>query len=133
MTTSIFVNLPVASLERSQAFFRALGFEFDSRYTGDDAACLVLGEAIYAMLLTRERFAGFTPNPVCDARLATEMLVCLSCESRAQVDERVRLAVQNGGNTYNEAQDHVFMYGHGFQDPDGHIWELIWLDPAQAS
>ena len=132
MSTSIFVNLPVANLEHSQAFFRALGFDFDTRYTGDDAACLVLGESIYAMLLTRERFADFTPNPVCDARKATEMLVCLSCESRAQVDERVRLAVANGGNTYNEAQDHGFMYGHGFQDPDGHIWELIWLDPAQG-
>ena len=132
MSRKIFVNLPVKDLKKSMAFFDRLGFSFNRRFTDDTAACMVVSEDIYAMLLTHEKFRGFTPKPICDASQSTEVLVCLSCESRAEVDDLVRRAVAAGGSTYSSAQDHGFMYAHGFQDPDGHIWELVWMDPAAA-
>ena len=85
---------------------------------------------IFVMLLTEEKFKTFTPKDICDATKSTEVLVCLSCESRVEVDEIVRKAVAAGGTTYNDPQDHGFMYGHGFQDLDGHIWELIFMEPT---
>ena len=133
MPDKIFVNLPVADLDRAMGFFRKLGFAFNERFTDATAACMVVSDSIYVMLLTTEKFAGFTPKPVCDAHSATEVLVCLSCASREEVDRLVRDAVAAGGSTYNEPQDHGFMYGHGFQDPDGHIWELVHMDPAAAA
>lgn len=126
----IFVNLPVADLDRSKRFFEALGYHFNQQFTDPTTACLVFSEDIFAMLMTHEKFRGFSPNPICDPTKSTEMLICLSAESRAEVDEIVRKAVAAGGSTYNEPQDHGFMYGHGFQDPDGHVWELCWMDPA---
>lgn len=129
---SIFVNLPVKNLGHSMAFFRQLGFKFNAQFTDDAAACMVASENIYVMLLTHEKFRGFTPKPISDAMQSTEMSVRLSCESRAKVDEQVRKAVAAGGTTYNEPQDQGFMYGHGFQDLDGHIWELMWVDPQAA-
>ena len=130
MATRIFVNLPVKSLEKSVRFFTALGYTFDPRFTDESATCMIVAEDIFVMLLTEPKFQAFTPKPICDATKATEVLVCLSCESRAQVDELVRRAVAAGGTTYNQPQDHGFMYGHGFQDLDGHIWELMYMDPA---
>ena len=132
MSTQIFVNLPVRDLAASQRFFIALGYHFNPQFTDDTAACLVISEHIYAMLLTHEKFAGFTPRPICDAKKSTEVLLALSCDSREEVDERVRKAVAAGGSIYNEPQDHGFMYGHGYADPDGHIWEVFWMDPAAA-
>ena len=129
MARKIFVNLPVQDLKISMNFFSSLGFNFNQQFSDDTAACMIITEDIYAMLLTHAKFKEFTPNPICDATKSTEVLVCLSCDSRAAVDEIVRKAIAGGGKTYNQPQDHGFMYGHGFQDPDGHIWELIYMEP----
>lgn len=129
MATQIFVNLPVRQLDRSIDFFSKLGFSFNPQFTDETAACMVVDGNIYAMLLTHEKFKAFTPKEICDAHKSTEVLVCLSRESREQVDEMVRKAVAAGGATYNAPQDYGFMYSHGFQDPDGHIWELIHMAP----
>lgn len=130
MASQIFVNLPVADLQRSVGFFTALGFSFNPQWTDDSATCMIIDEHIFVMLLTRERFQSFTPKPVADATKSTEVLVCLSRASRAAVDETVARAVANGGSTWKPAEDHGFMYGHAFQDPDGHIWELIHMTQA---
>ena len=91
---------------------------------------MIVGENIFVMLLTRDKFKGFTPSPICDATESTEVLVALNCENREQVDAQVRKAVAAGGSTYNAPRDHGFMYGHGFQDLDGHIWELFYMDKS---
>lgn len=127
MARKIFVNLPVNDLSKSKAFFETLGFAFNPQFTDETAACMVISEDIYAMLLTHEKFKMFTTKPLCDAREATEVLNCLSCESRAEVDDLVKSALAAGGTTYNDPQDHGFMYAHGFQDLDGHIWELVYM------
>ncbi|MDR3409720.1 MAG: VOC family protein [Formivibrio sp.] len=132
MAKQIFVNLPVADLPGAIAFFTALGFSFNPQWTDDTATCMIVGDNIFAMLLTRERFQTFTPKPVADARHSCEVLVCLALDSRHEVDSMVRKAVAAGGSTYNEPQDHGFMYGHGFQDLDGHIWELVYMVPQNA-
>ena len=128
MAAQIFVNLPVRDLNASQAFFGALGYAFDPNFTDETAACMVISDGIYAMLLTHAKFREFTPKPICDATQSTEVLVALSCESRAQVDELVQKAVAAGGSTYHEPVDYGFMYLHGFQDLDGHIWELLFME-----
>lgn len=125
----IFVNLPVKDLPRSIAFFTALGYSFNPQFTDDTATCMIVSDTIYVMLLTHEKFKVFSPRPIADATQAVEVLNCLSCESREKVDELVRKAVAAGGSTYSQPQDHGFMYGHGFQDLDGHIWELMHMDP----
>jgi len=130
MADKIFVNLPVQDLKKSMAFFSSLGFTFNQQFTDDTAACMIISDDIYTMLLTHAKFKEFTPNPICDATKSTEALVCLSRDSRAAVDDMVRKAVAGGGKTYNQPQDHGFMYGHGFQDLDGHIWELIYMKPS---
>jgi hypothetical protein len=132
MSTQIFVNLPVKNLKQSIEFFTQLGFQFNSQFTDETATCMIVSETIFVMLLTHEKFKTFTPNAICDATKSTEVLTCLSVESRAKVDEIVRKAVAAGGTTYNDPQDHGFMYGHGFQDLDGHIWELIYMEPNAA-
>jgi len=132
MPQQIFVNLPVANLQRSVDFFSALGFGFDAKWTDDSATCMVVGENIYVMLLTREKFQSFTPKPVADAQRVSEVLVCLSRDSREAVDRMVSEALASGGSACRPPEDHGFMYGHSFQDPDGHIWELVWLAPAAA-
>lgn len=133
MATQIFVNLPVKNLPRSMEFFTQLGFAFNPQFTGETAACMIVDENIHVMLLTWEKFKAFTPKEICDATRSTEVLVCLSSESREKVDEMVSKAVAAGGSTYNEPQDHGFMYGHGFQDPDGHIWEIVFMEPGAVS
>ena len=130
MATKIFVNLPVKNLNKSIEFFTKLGFSFNQQFTDETATCMIVTDDIFVMLLTEEKFKTFTPKEICDAKKATEVLVCLSLESRAKVDETVRKAVAAGGATYNEPQDHGFMYGHGYQDLDGHIWELIYMEPS---
>src|SRR5258708_7089507 len=129
MATKIFVNLPVKNLNESIEFFTKLGFSFNPQFTDETATCMIVSDDIFVMLLTYAKFKGFTPKAICDATKSTEVLVCLSCESRERVDEMVHKAVGAGGTTYNEPQDHGFMYGHGFQDLDGHIWELAYMDP----
>ena len=125
MHSQIFVNLPIADMTRSRAFFSALGYSFNPDFSNDKGAALVLGENLYAMLLVREFFATFTGKPVADAHASTEVIVCLGCDSRAQVDTLVAKAVAAGGAAPRPATDHGFMYGHGFEDLDGHVWELV--------
>jgi uncharacterized protein len=131
--TSIFVNLPVADLERSVEFFTSLGFRFNADFTDLAATCMIVAENIFVMLLTREKFATFTPNPICDARASTEVLIALSQATRLDVDQLVTKAIAAGGTTYNQPQDHGFMYAHGFQDLDGHIWEVFHMPQEQDS
>jgi predicted lactoylglutathione lyase len=133
MHKQIFVNLPIKDMARSQAFFRALGYEFDDHFTNDKGAALVLGENLYAMLLVEDFFKGFTGKPIADATQSTEVLVCLSCDSRAQVDAQVAKALAAGGTAPRPPQDHGFMYAHGFEDLDGHIWELVFMDASAAA
>ncbi len=131
MATQIFVNLPVKDLDRSVAFFTALGYRFDPRFTNENATCMIVSEDhVYVMLLVEPFFQTFTSKAIADARTSTEVLLCLSCESRAQVDELVAKAVAAGGSTPTKAQDHGFMYQHGYQDLDGHVWELMYMEPG---
>ena len=130
MPRKLFVNLPVRDLKKSMHFFRDLGFAFNAQFTDETAACMVISEDIYVMLLTENKFKTFTPKPIADATRNTEVLVCLSATSRDEVNHLVRKAVAAGGSTYKEPQDHGFMYGHGFQDLDGHIWELAFMEPS---
>jgi predicted lactoylglutathione lyase len=130
MASKIFVNLPVKDLQNASGFFTKLGFGFNQQFTDETATCMIVTDDIFVMLLTEEKFKTFTPNEICDARKYTEVLVALSLESRDKVDEMVRKAINAGGTTYNEPQDHGFMYAHGFQDLDGHIWEVFYMDPS---
>ena len=134
MNKQIYVNLPVKDLERSKAFFGALGFSFNPQFTDQNAACMIVSEDIYVMLLTEPFFQGFTNKPVADARKSTEVLLCLSCDSRAAVDDMAARAKVAGGSWPNPPKDHGFMYQHGFEDLDGHMWELAYMEgmPAQA-
>jgi uncharacterized protein len=128
--SGIFVNLPVQDLQRSIAYFRELGFAFDPRFTDATAACMVIAApALHVMLLTRERFKGFAPHPVADASASTGVLLALALDSRAAVDRLVQRAVAGGGRTFRAPEDHGFMYGHAFQDLDGHVWEPFHMDP----
>jgi predicted lactoylglutathione lyase len=130
MHTQIFVNLPVKNLDQSIEFFTQLGYEFNPQFTDETATCMIISDDIFVMLLTEDKFRIFTPKAICDATKSTEVLICLSCESRADVDAMVKKAVDAGGTTYNEPQDHGFMYAHGYQDLDGHIWELVYMEPG---
>jgi uncharacterized protein len=130
MATKIFVNLPVKDLKRSVGFFTTLGYKFNPQFTDETAACMIVSDDIHVMLLTQAKFKESTPKTICDATKSTEVLVCLSCESRDQVNDMVSTALASGGTTYAESKDYGFMYQHGFQDPDGHIWELIYMEPS---
>jgi len=130
MATQIYVNLPVKDLEKSKVFFEALGFEFNLHFSNEEGACMVVDENIFVMLLTEAKFRTFTTKPISDATKSTEVLVCLSQDSRAGVEDMVARAVAAGGSVYKAPEDHGFMYGHGFQDLDGHIWELIYMDTS---
>jgi len=125
MAKQIFVNLAVKDLPRTQAFFRSLGFEFNPQFSNEQGACMVISDSIYVMLLTEAFFQTFTKKPVADATKTSEVLVCLSCDSRAEVDALVAKAMAAGGTAPNAPLDHGFMYSHGFEDLDGHIWELV--------
>jgi uncharacterized protein len=121
----IFVNLACRDLPRAKTFFEALGYSFDPNFTNEHGACMVLGPQLHAMLLTQPFFQTFTRKAVVDSQAATEVMVCLSCSSRADVDTLVAKAVAAGGHAPRPAQDHGFMYQHSFEDLDGHIWELV--------
>ncbi len=126
----LFVNLAVRDLQRSMQFFAKLGFDFDPQFTDDKAACMIISEAAYVMLLTEPFFKGFTKRELCDTRKQTEGLFALSCGSKAEVDEMVSTAIAAGGQHAMDPQDHGFMYGWSFYDPDGHHWEVLWMDPS---
>ena len=129
MSRQIFVNLPVADLARTTSFFTALGFEFDPRFTDEDATSMVAGDGIYVLFLTRPSFESFTDVDLSDATKATEVIVALSAKSRDEVDDLVAKAQALGATAVREPEDHSYMYSHGFRDLDGHIWEFVWMDP----
>ena len=130
MTTQIFVNLPVRDLDRSKAFFTALGYANNPQFTDENAACIVISDTIYVMLLVEPFFQGFTRKTICNARTHTEAILCLSAESRAGVDALADKAIAAGGSETLEAKDYGFMYQRSFQDPDGHQWEVVHMDDA---
>ena len=130
MATQIYVNLPVKNLVRSVGFFQQLGYSFNPQYTNENAACMIVSDDIYVMLLVDRFFKTFTPKPISDAHQSTEVILCLSCDSRDHVDELVLKAVAAGATTPSPAQDHGHMYTHGYQDLDGHLWELTSMAPV---
>ncbi|WP_029246836.1 VOC family protein [Schlesneria paludicola] len=130
MPRSLFINLCVSDLTKSMNFFKSLGFKFNEQFTNDTAACLVLSETNYAMLITPARFKEFTPKAIADTSKTTEVLVAFDCSSRQEVDQITEAAFAAGGTACRDAQDHGFMYGRSFQDLDGHIWEPFWMDPT---
>lgn len=125
----IFVNLPVNDLKKTMAFFSALGFEFNPQFCDENAACMIISEEAYAMLLVRSYFQTFTDKQICDSSTHTEVGLALSCESREAVDAMVEKVVAAGGKAA-KSQDHGFMYWRSFYDLDEHHWEVLWMDPA---
>ncbi|TES58176.1 glyoxalase/bleomycin resistance/extradiol dioxygenase family protein [Halalkalibacterium halodurans] len=124
----IFVNLPVKDLNKTKEFFTSIGFEFNEQYSDDKAACLVIGENIYAMLLLEQFFQSFTNQPVTDTETSREVIIAISADSRVQVDEIVSKAIEAGGKPANDPMDHGFMYSWSFQDVDGHLWEVLYME-----
>lgn len=125
----LFVNIPVGDLQRAITFFEALGFTFNPQFTDPSATCMLVGEDAYFMLLTKERFTGFSKRPMGDPRTETNALFALGVNSREEVDAMVQKAVAAGGSHAVDPQDHGFMYGWSFYDLDGHHWEVFWMDP----
>ena len=128
MATKIFINLPVKHLNISIEFFTKLGYTFNAQFTNENATCMNVSDDILVMLLAENFFTTFTKLPISDAKKSTEVIICLSAESKQSVDEMISKAVAAGATTPNEKQDHGFMYGHGFQDLDGHLWEFMWME-----
>ena len=129
MGTKIFINLPVKDLNKSKEFFAKLGFTFNPQFTNQNAACMIISEDNYAMLLVESFFKTFTKKEIVDAKKNTEVLIALSAENKAKVDEMLGKALAAGAKEPRAPQDHGFMYGRSFEDPDGHIWEIFWMDP----
>lgn len=130
MSRKIFVNLAVKDLRKSVDFFTQLGFEFDPNFTDESATCMIISDEAFVMLLVEDRFKDFTKKDICDATTHTEAILALSADSRAQVDDLVNKASAAGGQPANDPMDEGFMYGWSFQDLDGHLWEVIWMDPS---
>jgi uncharacterized protein len=134
MARQIFVNLPVKDLNKSIEFFTKLGFTFNPQFTDENATCMIVDEQnIFVMLLVEKYFKTFMSKEVCDTAKSAEVLIALSYESRAEVDELVAKAIAAGGTTYKEPNDMGFMYQHGFQDLDGHIWEIFFMEPTAVN
>ena len=129
MERMIFVNLPVRDLQKSMEFFSTLGFSYNPQFTDDKAACMILSDKAFVMLLAEPFFRGFMKNEICDTSKYNEALLALSCESRAEVEQLVRKAIDAGGRHAMDPMDHGFMYGWSFYDLDGHHWEVLWMDP----
>jgi predicted lactoylglutathione lyase len=133
MSQLIFVNLPVADLPRATAFYEAVGAVKNLQFSDHTASCMVFSETIHVMLLTHDKFRQFTPKRIADSRETTEVLICVSAESREAVDGTIAKAGAAGGRIDpGPKQDYGFMYGRSFEDPDGHIWEVMWMDVAAA-
>ncbi|HUN99216.1 MAG TPA: VOC family protein [Bradyrhizobium sp.] len=134
MSKMIFLNLPVGDLARSTAFYQAVGATKNAQFSDETASCMVLSDIIHVMLLTRDKFRQFTPKRIADAKTTSEVLICLSAESRDAVDDVVGKAAGAGGSPDpSPKQDFGFMYGRSFEDPDGHIWEVMWMDVEAAT
>lgn len=131
MARKLFVNLAVRDLKRSVEFFTKLGFAFDPRFTDENATCMIVGEDAFAMLLVPKFFEGFLRKPACDPGQATEAILSFSVESRAEVDRLSETALASGGTRAADTIEMDFMYNRSFYDPDGHHWEVFWMDPAQ--
>jgi uncharacterized protein len=131
MAKLIFVNLPVTDLARSTAFYEAVGAAKNPQFSDETASCMVFSETIHAMLLTHDKYRLFTSKPIADTRTTSAVLICISADSRNEVDAMVAQAGALGGTEDpGPRQDHGFMYARSFEDPDGHIWEVMWMDPA---
>lgn len=128
MPKQIFVNLPVKDLNRAMEFFTKLGFTFNPQFTDENAACMIIGENIFAMLLVEKFFKSFIKKEICDTTTHTEVLNALSVGSREEVDEMIGKALEAGGSEPREPQDHGWMYGRSFEDLDGHIWEVFFMN-----
>lgn len=132
MPTMIFVNLPVEDLERPKAFYTALGYSLNPQFTDENAACVVISDTIFAMLLVKPFFSNFTTKPIADTATSVAAINSLSADSRAAVDELADRALAAGGTQTNEPQEMGFMYSRSFQDPDGNMWETLWMDPSHV-
>jgi hypothetical protein len=130
MTRQIFVNLPVKDLNKAIEFFTRLGFTFNPQFTDENATCMIVGDNIFVMLLVEDFFKTFIKKEICDATKSTEVLLALSAESREMVDKMVSKAIEAGGTEPREPQDHGWMYGRSFEDVDGHIWEILYMDES---
>jgi predicted lactoylglutathione lyase len=128
----IFVNLPVTDLERAKAFYSALGFDINQQFTDDKAACIVISDTIFAMLLTKEHFSTFTSKTIADTSTSVAAINALSRDSKDEVDAIADKALTSGGLQTNDPQDLGFMYSRSFQDPDGNMWEALWMDPGHV-
>ena len=130
ISRKLFINLPVRDLQRSIQFFTRLGFSFDPRVSDENATCMIVSDEAFVMLLTHERFKDFTKQAISDTSMSTEALFALSASSRSEVDELVKTALAAGGTAAMAPQDHGFMYGWSFYDPDGHHWEVFYMDAS---
>lgn len=130
MSRMIFVNLPVTDVKRSTTFYEAVGATKNPQFSDDATSCMVISDAIFVMLMSHEKFNSFTTKTIIDAHTSAQVLIALSADSRAAVDEMVGKAAQGGKLDPTPQQDYGFMYGRSFEDPDGHIWEVMWMDPA---
>ena len=128
MTTKIFVNLPVKELDKTTEFFTKLGFKFNPQFTNENATCMIVGVDIFIMFLVEKFFKTFTKKEICDTSKNTEMIVAVSSESRQKVDHMINTAIESGGKESGELQDHGWMYGRSFEDINGHLWEIIYMD-----
>ncbi|MES2109110.1 MAG: VOC family protein [Bacteroidota bacterium] len=131
MATKVFINLPVSDLDKSMAFFTGLGFSFNPQFTDEKAACMVISDSIFAMLITEPYFQTFTKKAISDAKTATEVLIALDTDSKEEVQQLVAKAQSAGATIYSEPQDHGWMYQHSFADLDGHQWELVYMDASK--
>ena len=130
MSRLLFLNLPVADLAASRAFFGALGFEFNQKFSDQGAACMIVSEQAYVMLLQRDRFAEFVTKPLANPAESTALTACVSAASREEVDSLADAAGAAGAGAAKGRQDYGFMYQRSFYDPDGHLWEVAWMDPV---
>ena len=128
MAKQIFVNLPVKDLGKTLEFFKKLGFEFNPQFTDENATCMVVNENIFVMLLVEKFFKTFTQKEICDTSKNTEVIIALSTESREKVDQMLENVIKAGGKESRKPQDHGWMYGRSFEDLDGHIWEIIYMN-----
>ena len=130
MATKLFVNLPVKDLKKTIVFFTKLGFTFNPQFTDENATCMIIGENIFAMLLGEKFFKTFTNKEICNSTKSTEAILALSAESREKVDEMIKKVISAGGIETRQPQDHGWMYGRSFQDVDGHLWEIFYMDES---
>jgi predicted lactoylglutathione lyase len=134
MTKMVFINLPVTNLARATAFYQAVGAAKNEQFSDETASCMVFSETIHAMLLTHDKFRQFTPKKIADAKTSSEVLICISADNRSAVDDMVsKASAAGGGADPSPKQDFGFMYGRSFEDPDGHIWEVMWMDVSAAT